>query len=124
VQLRINLDGMAFLVAATPNARTDYETKAPKMAEDGRPMFSVTLLVMDGKDSAPVRVSVAGDPGLFQGQFVTPVNLVLNAMERKGEPIQWWTAERLEAAAPPQFGAPTPAGAGAGSAARAGKAAG
>lgn len=106
MQLKIDMTGMSFMVAAAPNARVTFDTKVPKVTEDGRPLFTVSVLMMDGRESVPNRVSVAGDPGLFQGQFVKPVGLVLNAMERKGEGIQWWTAERLEPCAPPSFGQP------------------
>ncbi|WP_329519877.1 hypothetical protein [Spirillospora sp. NBC_01491] len=117
MQFKIEMDGMMFLVADLPEQRRDFETKALRTSPEGEPLFQVRLLVMDGAGSAPIRVGLIGDPGLAQGQFVAPVGLALNAIDRKGDSVTWWTAERLEAAAMPGPGAEAPAG-GAGKAAK------
>ncbi|WP_395103762.1 hypothetical protein [Actinomadura sp. SCN-SB] len=96
MDFKINTDGMLWVVADTPNQRVDFESKAPKLTSEGQPMWQVRLLGMDGAGSAPIRVSVVGDPGLSQGQFVTPRNLVLHVVERKGDAVLWWTADRLD----------------------------
>jgi hypothetical protein len=78
--LRFPIDAsrLAFVVADAPEQARDFKTKQPKNTPEGLPVFVVSLLAMDGKDSAPVRVRIAGDPGLFQGQPVRAVGLVLN----------------------------------------------
>jgi hypothetical protein len=115
VEFRIDMDGMSWLVADAPEQRRDFETKAPRTNDDGEPLYQVRLLVMDGQGSAPIKVGLVGDPGVGQGAFVRPVGLRLNVIDRRGDSVQWWTAERLE---------PVPGGSAGGSAGGSGKAAG
>jgi hypothetical protein len=89
------------LVSEPPAQRRDFETKALKTADDGRPLFSVRVLLMDGKDSAPLRVTVIGDPGVVAMQPVRLHGLAVNVMDRKAETISWWTAQRVEPLGPP-----------------------
>jgi hypothetical protein len=105
--LRFPIDAsrLAFVVADAPEQARDFKTKQPKNTPEGLPVFVVSLLAMDGKDSAPVRVRIAGDPGLFQGQPARPVDLVLNKASGTSD-MTWWTAERIEALAPPPGSAP------------------
>ena len=51
------------------------------------------MLAMDGKESAPVRLRIEGEPGVSLGQMVNPVGLVLNQISRNGDAVSWWTAE-------------------------------
>lgn len=97
MDFKINTDGMLWLVADPPQPRLDFETKARKLTEDGQEMWQVRLLGMDGAGSAPLRIGIVGDPGLTQGQFVKPHGLTLHVIDRKGDSVMWWTAERLEA---------------------------
>jgi hypothetical protein len=101
VQFTVSTQGLTWLVSDAPVQRLDYETKALKTTEDGQPVYGVMLLAMDGKDSAPIRVRMEGDPGVSQGQMVKPVGLALNQIARAGEVMSWWTAERLEPVGPP-----------------------
>jgi hypothetical protein len=101
MDFKINTDGMLWVVADTPQQRVEFESKAPKVNSDGEPIWQVRLLGMDGVSSAPIRVGVVGDPGLSQGQFVTPHNLTLHVVERKGDTVLWWTADRVEGAGLP-----------------------
>lgn len=101
MQFPIATAGLLCMVAEPPAQRVDFETKAPKTAEDGRPVFSAKLLIMDGRESAPVRVTVHGDPGVAFGQPVRAHGLAINVMDRKGESMSWWTCERLEPLGPP-----------------------
>jgi hypothetical protein len=105
--LRFPIDAsrLAFVVADAPEQARDFKTKQPKNTPEGLPVFVVSLLAMDGKDSAPVRVRIAGDPGLFQGQPARAVDLVLNKASGTSD-MTWWTAERIEALAPPPGSAP------------------
>ncbi|MBO2459245.1 hypothetical protein [Actinomadura violacea] len=118
MEFRIEMDKLMFIVADAPEQRRDFETKSLRTNDDGEPLFTARLLVMDGLGSAPIKVGLIGDPGLSQGTFVRPVGLVLNAIDRKGDSVQWWTAERLEAVAMPGG----PAGGSAASGKSAGKA--
>ncbi|WP_242883156.1 hypothetical protein [Actinomadura litoris] len=96
MEFKIDMDGMSWLVADAPEQRRDFETREPRTDSEGRPLFQVRLLVMDGQGSAPIKVGLIGDPGLSQGAFVRPVGLRLNVVDRKGDSVQWWTAERLQ----------------------------
>lgn len=96
----IDSSRLAFVVADAPEQARDFKTKQPKNTPEGLPVFVVSLLAMDGKDSAPVRVRIAGDPNLGQGQPVRAVGLVLNKASGASD-MTWWTAEAIEALAPP-----------------------
>jgi hypothetical protein len=39
VQFKVSTEGLAFLVSDAPVQRLDYETKALKTTEDGRPVY-------------------------------------------------------------------------------------
>jgi hypothetical protein len=54
--LRFPIDAsrLAFVVADAPEQARDFKTKQPKNTPEGLPVFVVSLLAMDGKDSAPV----------------------------------------------------------------------
>jgi hypothetical protein len=88
------------VVADAPAQARDFKTKQPKTTPEGLPVFVVSLLAMDGTDSAPVRVRIAGDPNLGQGQPVRVVGLTLNRSSGSSD-MTWWTAEGIEALAPP-----------------------
>ena len=90
-----------FLVADQPVQRADFESGKPKTNAEGVPLYQTRLLVMDGEGSAPIKVGIVGDPGVSQGQFVRPVGLALNVVERRGDAVMWWTVERLEVAPVP-----------------------
>lgn len=99
--MRFPIEGgaLAFVVAGVEEA-VDFRTKQPRTTEDGRPVFRVTVLAMDGVDSAPIRVRVDGDPGLTQGQPVRVVGLAMNQIARDGG-MTWWSADGVQAAGPP-----------------------
>ncbi|WP_301174842.1 hypothetical protein [Actinomadura geliboluensis] len=101
MQFEIGMERLAFLVADLPEQRRDFESKELRTDEEGRPLFQARLLVMDGQQSAPIRVGLVGDPGVGQGAWVRPVGLALNVVDRKGDSVTWWTAERLDPAAAP-----------------------
>ncbi|MFA1548853.1 hypothetical protein [Actinomadura chokoriensis] len=124
MQFQIGMEKLAFLVADAPEQRKEFESGALRTDAEGRPLFQVRLLAMDGEQSAPIKVGLVGDPGVMQGQFVTPVGLTLNVVDRRGDSVTWWTAERLEpAGAPGGAAAGGPRGAGGGKAAGASSAA-
>lgn len=116
----IDASGLMVLVAEPPAQRKDFESGALKTTEDGRPVFSVRVLIMDGQESAPLRVTVNGDPQVSAMQPVALVGLTINIMDKKGDSMSWWTAERVEPVGPPLLSSGD--GAGAGRGARAGKA--
>jgi hypothetical protein len=106
--LRFPIDAtrLAFVVADAPAQARDFKTKQPKTAPEGLPVFVVSLLAMDGTDSAPVRVRIVGDPKLAQGQPVRVMGLTLNRSSGASD-MSWWTAEGIEALAPPPGVAPS-----------------
>lgn len=87
--------GRRFLVMTDPRPRVDFDTKAPVM-KDGQPVSQVTLLIMGEGEAVQARVSVTGDPGVTQGQWVTPVGLALNLIDRRDGAMTWWSVERLD----------------------------
>lgn len=106
MQFQIGMESLRFLVADMPAQRKDFESGALRTDDEGRPLFQVRLLAMDGEQSAPIKVGVVGDPGLAQGAFVVPVGLRLNIIDRRGDSVTWWTADRLDAADVPGPGGP------------------
>lgn len=130
MQFKIPTDVLRFLVADRPEQRKDFESGALRTDSEGRPLFQVRLLAMDGEQSAPIKVGVVGDPEAPQGTFVVPVGLTLNVVDRRGDSVTWWTADHLDAMSAPggpadgaAGGAPggAPGAAGRGSSASAGK---
>ncbi|MGI5207735.1 hypothetical protein ACQEU6_39950 [Spirillospora sp. CA-108201] len=97
MQFQIVMESLRFLVADMPEQRKVFESGELRTDDQGRPLFQVRLLAMDGEQSAPIKVGLVGDPGLTQGTFVIPAGLTLNVVDRKGDSVTWWTAERLEA---------------------------
>ncbi|MFI0349205.1 hypothetical protein [Actinomadura sp. 9N407] len=96
MEFRVQMDGLRFVVADMPEQRKEFESGQLRTDAEGRPLFQARLLAMDGAGSAPIKVGLIGDPGLEQGVFVRPVGLVLNTIDRRGDTVTWWTAERLE----------------------------
>jgi hypothetical protein len=107
--LRFPIDSsrLGFVVADAPAQARDFKTKQPKTTPEGLPVFVVSLLAMDGQDSAPVRVRMAGDPNLGQGQPVRVLGLVLNKSSGASD-MTWWTAENIEPLGPPPGTAESP----------------
>ncbi|WP_157995811.1 hypothetical protein [Thermomonospora amylolytica] len=101
MEFSVQTEGRMFLVADQPVQRADFESGKPKTNAEGVPLYQTRLLVMDGEGSAPIKVGIVGDPGVSQGQFVRPVGLALNVVERRGDSVMWWTVERLEAVSAP-----------------------
>lgn len=101
MEFPITTAGLTVLVAEPPAQRVDFETKVPKVSKEGLAVFSVRVLVMNGTESTPLRLTVHGDPQVAAMQPVRLHGLTVNTMERKGETISWWTAMRLEPLGPP-----------------------
>jgi hypothetical protein len=95
MQFPISDMGRRFLVMTDPREKVDFETKQPVM-KDGQQVMTVTLLIMGEGEAVQTRVSVTGDPGVSQGQWVTPVGLALNAIDRRDGMMTWWSVERLD----------------------------
>ncbi|TDD13285.1 hypothetical protein E1287_43340 [Actinomadura sp. KC06] len=110
MQFKIPTDALRFLVADRPEQRKEFESGALRTDDQGRPLFQVRLLAMDGEQSAPIKVGVVGDPQVPQGTFVVPAGLTLNVVDRRGDSVTWWTAERLDAAAVPGGRGPSASG--------------
>ncbi|ROO88741.1 hypothetical protein EDD29_6420 [Actinocorallia herbida] len=96
MKIPLDLNEAKFLVLGAPRERVDFETKMP-VVKDGVQVMSVELALLDGAEWLPVRVSVAGDPGVVQGQIVKPVAPALNMTSRRGEVMTWWTCDGFEA---------------------------
>lgn len=98
--MRFQLDttAMTFLAAGPPEPVTDYDTKAPRIGEDGKPLYAVSLVAL-GPDGAQVfSVKTAGEPkGITQGTPVKVANLVATYWELNGRSGVSFRAERIEA---------------------------
>jgi hypothetical protein len=116
----INTASLQALVTEPPRPRLDYQTKTPKTDPNGVPLWQVRVVLVDGKDSAPVRISVPGEPQVSVMQPVRLVGLAVRVLEIRGETSTSWMVERLEVLGPPlslntgTAGGSAPAGEGSG----------
>ncbi|MEV4837033.1 hypothetical protein AB0K05_21065 [Nonomuraea sp. NPDC049486] len=87
----IDAGRLAFTVTAPPNAAKDFTTKKAKVTDDGQPIMVVTLLAMDGADSAKIKFNLPGEQShLVPGLPVRVEGLCFNTA-KEGE-VRWWSA--------------------------------
>lgn len=68
---------MTFLAAGPPEPVLDFESKTPKVDENGAPLHSVQLVALNDGDAEVIGVKVAGQPkGVGQGTAVKVTGLV------------------------------------------------
>ena len=73
MRLPVDTSAVNFVTAGPPEPAVEFDTKAPKTDEEGRPLFNVHLFALGGGSRDVITVKVAGEPkGL--GEF-TPVRL-------------------------------------------------
>ncbi|MFI6637435.1 hypothetical protein ACIBI7_51870 [Nonomuraea fuscirosea] len=110
----IDTGRLAFTVTAPPNAAKDFATKKAKVTDDGQPIMVVTLLAMDGADSAKIKFNLPGEQShLVPGLPVRVEGLCFNTA-KEGE-VRWWSAAAvtgLHASAPAHAPASVPASVG------------
>ena len=96
-RLPIDTSAITFAVAEEPRRLSDFETKQPKVNENGEQLFSVSLLATSAVELAIISVKV---PGLVEklgvGEPVKVVDLVaLPWSNSKGSGVSF-SASRIE----------------------------
>ena len=59
-RLPIDTSGISFVVAEEPRPQTDFDTKRPKVNDDGEQLFAVNLLAKSAGEIAIITVKVFG----------------------------------------------------------------
>ena len=97
MKLPIDTGSVKFAAAGPAEPVLDYETRAPKLDENGTPLFNVPLFA-DGtgiKDS--ITVKVAGEPkGLSEFTMVKVNNLIATTWEVGSNHGVSFRADRIE----------------------------
>lgn len=73
MRLPVDTSAVSFVAAGPPEPAVDFDTKVPKVDEDGQPIFNVYLFSIGAGGRDVLTVKVAGEPKSI-GQF-TPVRL-------------------------------------------------
>ncbi len=77
MKLPIDTTGMTFLAAGPPEPVLDFESKTPKLDENGAPLHSVQVVALNDGGAEVIAVKVAGQPkGVSQGAMVKIAGLV------------------------------------------------
>lgn len=99
MRIPVDTKSITFLAASAPERAVDYDSRQPKVEEDGRPLFVVSLVALDSEGAQVIPVKVPGEPkGIAQGTSVTVTNLVASPWaigEKSGVSFR---AERIEPA--------------------------
>ena len=71
-RLMLDVSGVTFTVARSPEPKTDFASKRQRTERDtNAPLWVVHLIAMDSQDTEIIKVTVAGEePKLTQGQSV------------------------------------------------------
>ena len=91
MDLPIDTSALRFMCALAPRPVVDEETDQPVVDEQGRPLYSVSVVVLGpaGAQVFSVRVGGEPDPEVRQGAFVKVSGLVASS---------WWVEDTLTAA--------------------------
>lgn len=77
MRLPIDTSAMAFVVAGAAEPVRDFESKQPKVDENGVPLFSVALMVLGDSQPEIIAVKLSGQPaGVTPGQPAKVTELV------------------------------------------------
>jgi len=76
VKLPIDTTGMTFLAAGPPEPVLDFESKTPKVDENGAPLHSVQVVALNDGGAEVISVKVASQPKVGQGNTVKITGLV------------------------------------------------
>ncbi len=101
LKLRLNTTGSTFLVSKDPEPALDYNTQAPKIDKEGRPIYIVQLVKLDEQGGAEVMgVKVPGKPvGLSPKTYVNVLGLTASPWSKKdGNSGISFEADSIEAA--------------------------
>lgn len=99
MRIPVDTKSITFLAAGVPEPAVDFDSRQPRVGEDGRPLYVVSLVALDSEGAQVIPVKVAGEPkGITQGTSVTVTNLVASPWaigDRSGVSFR---AERVEPA--------------------------
>ena len=99
MKLPIDTTGMTFLAAGPPEPVLDFESKAPKVDENGAPLHSVQVVALNDGGAEVISVKVAGQPkGVGQGSTVKITGLVVTPWTMGDRSGVAFRAEQIEPA--------------------------
>jgi hypothetical protein len=97
MRLPIDTGSVKFAAAGPAEPVLDYETKAPKLDENGVPLFNVPLFAAGTGIKDSITVKVSGEPkGLSEFTQVKVTNLVASTWEVGSNHGVSFRAERIE----------------------------
>jgi len=76
MRLPIDTSGMTFMAEAGARPVTDFETKQPRVDDNGELLFNLQVVALDGEGAQIITLRVAGDPGVGQGAMLELDGLV------------------------------------------------
>ncbi len=97
MKLPIDTTGMTFLAAGPPELVLDFESKTPKVDENGAQLFSVQVVALNDGGAEVIAVKVAGQPkGVSQGTTVKVAGLVATPWTMGDRSGVAYRAEQIE----------------------------
>jgi hypothetical protein len=98
MKLPIDTTAVTFLAASGAEALVDFDTKQPRIGEDGRQLYSVSLVALSAEGADVIPVKTAGEPkGVSQGTAVKVTGLVATPWSIGDRSGVSFRAERIEA---------------------------
>lgn len=100
MKLPIDTTSMTFLAASPPEPVVDYDSKAPKVDENGEPVFSLQLVALTEGGAEVLSVKLSGLPkGIAQGTMVKVSGLTAQPWAMGDRSGVAFRAARIEPAA-------------------------
>ena len=97
MKLPIDTGSVKFAAAGPAEPVLDYETRAPKLDENGTPLFNVPLFAAGTGIKDSITVKVAGEPkGLSEFTLVKVTNLIATTWEVGSNHGVSFRADRIE----------------------------
>ena len=97
MKLPIDTGSVKFAAAGAAEPVLDYETRAPKLDENGTPLFNVPLFAAGTGIKDSITVKVAGEPkGLSEFTMVKVTNLIATTWEVGSNHGVSFRADRIE----------------------------
>ena len=97
MKLPIDTGSVKFAAAGPAEPVLDYETRAPKLDENGTPLFNVPLFAAGTGIKDSITVKVAGEPkGLSEFTMVKVANLIATTWEVGSNHGVSFRADRIE----------------------------
>src|SRR4051795_11513752 len=76
MKLPIDTSGMTFMAAAGARPVTDFETKQPRVDDNGELLYNLQVVALDPEGAQIITLRVPGDPGVGQGAMLQLEGLV------------------------------------------------